>query len=135
MESGVSSFVITNGAENLLAFSNGEFFRQNDFFQLPVSSKVKEDLQSGNYPKGDTTGCGDNFAGGMIASIARQLKNFKPGELDLLEALALGTASGGFTCFYKGGTYLEKFKGEKAQQVQRYYEDYLNNDIYQNQMK
>lgn len=126
MESGIPSFVITNGAENVMAFSNGEFFRQNDFIQLPVSQKVKDDLNAIYRSKGDTTGCGDNFAGGMIASIAKQLRHVEVGNFDLMEVLCLGIASGGVACFYKGGTYFEESKGEKSRLVRTYYEDYLN---------
>jgi sugar/nucleoside kinase (ribokinase family) len=73
---------------------------------------------------GDTTGCGDNFAGGIIASAAWQLRYKKPGELDIIDACAWGIASGGFTCFYIGGTYLEWSKGEKFNLVNPYYELY-----------
>jgi sugar/nucleoside kinase (ribokinase family) len=126
INTGISSFVITNGAENVVAFSNGTFFCKLDIIYLPVSEKVKSDLTSLFPKKGDTTGCGDNFAGGMIASIAKQLKNSESGKFDLIEAMSLGIASGGVACFYKGGTYFEQSIGEKLKLVQIYYKDYLN---------
>lgn len=125
IKSGVSSFVITNGAENVLAHSNGGFFRRQDLVYLPVSGKVKKELNSLFKRDGDTTGCGDNFAGGMIASVARQLRYSEKGNFDLIDALCLGVTSGGVACFYKGGTYFEQSKGEKARLVKLYYEDYL----------
>ncbi len=42
-----------------------------------------------------------------------------------LVAIALGVASGGFACFYHGGTYYEAFPGQKAEQVAPYCQDYL----------
>lgn len=123
--SGVLSFVITNGAENVMAYSNGGFFGSQELICLPVSGKVKNDLKSLIRKDGDTTGCGDNFAGGMIASVARQLRSSERGDFDLIEALCLGITSGGYACFYKGGTYFEQSKGEKAKLVKLYYDDYL----------
>jgi len=125
IKSGISSFVVTNGAENVVAYSSGTFFKSQDLIYLPVSGKVKKELSSSAKSKGDTTGCGDNFAGGLIASVAKQLKNKERGEFDLIEALCLGISSGGVACFYKGGTYFEQCKGEKSKLVQIYYEDYL----------
>lgn len=125
IKSGAPSFVITNGAENVLAYSNGGFFRSQDLVYLPVSDRVKKELNSLFRKDGDTTGCGDNFAGGMIASVAKQLRHSDKGDFDLIDALCLGVTSGGVACFYKGGTYFEQSKGEKARLVKLYYEDYL----------
>ena len=73
---------------------------------------------------GDTTGCGDNFAGGVLASFAAQLQESPKGAIDLVKACALGAASGGFACFYVGGAYVEKGPGEKLSFVMDYYRDY-----------
>ena len=35
-----------------------------------------------------------------------------------------GIVSGGFTCFYMGGTYFEEKTGEKRSKLEPYYEDY-----------
>jgi sugar/nucleoside kinase (ribokinase family) len=123
---GVSSFAITNGANDILAYSNGKVFKIKGIFKLPVSQKVKADLISGAQTKGDTTGCGDNFAGGLIASLANQLKSVPKGEFDFREALSWAVVSGGFACFYKGGTYFEKKQGEKQGLLQSYCQDYLS---------
>lgn len=72
---------------------------------------------------GDTTGCGDNFVGGVLYSMAEQLKQGVH-LLDLPEAAAWGVVSGGFTCFYVGGTYHETAKGEKLSKIKHYYAQY-----------
>ena len=88
---------------------------------MPVSKAVREALKQGK--KGDSTGCGDNFAGGVIGSLARQMANNK--ALDLKEACRWGIVSGGFACFYYGGTYLETKEGEKLGYLQELYDLYL----------
>lgn len=121
----VSSFIITNGSNNLYAYSNGRLFEKVNLIQLPVSGKVTETLIQNSELKGDTTGCGDNFAGGAIASLATQLRSGKKGEFDFWQALAWAVASGGFTCFYLGGTYFEDRPGEKLSRVKELVRDYI----------
>jgi sugar/nucleoside kinase (ribokinase family) len=125
IEMGVSTFIITNGAKDIVAFSNGDLFHQCDLVRLPVSRKVTEDLNSASVKNGDTTGCGDNFAGGVIASIGQQLKSKARGHFNFMGALSSAVASGGLACFYKGGTYFEKTPGEKYKLIEDYYKDYL----------
>jgi len=117
----VSSVVITNGSKNITAWSDGRFFMKEDVFELPVSKKVTDKLLSSRG--GDTTGCGDNFAGGVIASIVNQL-NGGTALPDLKEACYRGIVSGGFTCFYLGGTFFEELPGEKRQKMEPYYAAY-----------
>ena len=45
-------------------------------------------------------------------------------QLDLVEACAWGTVSGGFACFYPGGAYEERERGEKRKNISRYYSLY-----------
>lgn len=121
LESGVSSLIITNGSENISAFSDGRFFSFHGLNEYPVSKKVTDSLHDNQG--GDTTGCGDNFVGGVIASIVSQLQaNIK--QPSLQEACCWGVVSGGFTCFYMGGTYFENKKGEKLKKIMPYYECY-----------
>jgi len=122
---GVPSFIITNGANNILAQAQGGIFRKTVQVQLPVSEKVGFDLRTHPEMKGDTTGCGDNFAGGIISSVAWQMKTRKKGDFDLVEALSWGVASGGFSCFTIGGTYIEKTSGEKLKLVEKLQKEYL----------
>ncbi len=123
--SGVSSFIITNGADTLTAWSRGGLFEKTELLSLPVSENVRDELKSNPTRKGDTTGCGDNFAGGILASIAYQLRNKEKGHFDLIDAVSWGVASGGFCCFSVGGTYLENTPGEKRKAVQLLQKEYL----------
>ena len=121
----VATFVITNGAQDFYVYSNGRLFEKSDLKKLPVSQKVNEDFTHNPSSKGDTTGCGDNFAGGIIASLARQIKTEATGKLNLTEAIAWGVASGGFACYYIGGTYIEREPREKHTIVEIFKLQYL----------
>lgn len=126
ISSDVSSFIITNGASDVVAFSNGNLFlKTNTPIRMPISKKITSDLVSIPADQRDTTGCGDNFAGGIICSLAWQLKNKAKGEFDLAEAVSWGIASGGSACFTIGGTYFEKYQGEKLNFVHGIQQDYL----------
>ncbi len=118
---GTGAVAVTNGSDNIRLFSTGKAFDGIDECEMPVSHAISKRIQNGYAV--DTTGCGDNFAGGMIASVVSQLKDGiqKP---DLREAVIMGIISGGFSCFYMGGTYFEKYRGEKLQLLYPYYEDY-----------
>ncbi len=120
-EKEVGSLVITNGSKNIYAWSSGKFFSPLDLTELPVSAKVAQQIKCGTC--GDTTGCGDNFAGGILASMVMQL-NAGAQTPDLKEACCWGVVSGGYTCFYIGGTYFEELPGEKFQKLKPYYEHY-----------
>ena len=113
--------MITNGSKNIYAYSDGQFCETLELTEYPVSKKVTEELKY--KPDGDTTGCGDNFVGGVIASLAMQLHAGSKSP-NLNEAGCWGVVSGGFTCFYIGGTYFEDFSGEKLQKLNSYYERY-----------
>ncbi len=120
----VPTFIITNGSKNIYAYSGGTIFEPCNLIQLPVSPHVAEAIRLNPDLKGDTTGCGDNFAGGAIASLAMQLRSKKPGDFDFMQTLAWAVASGGFACFYLGGTYIEKDPGEKLSKVSELVMDY-----------
>lgn len=117
----VSSLIITNGSNNISVYSDGRFFNKSKLKEMPVSQKVREELKTSKG--GDTTGCGDNFVGGVIASVVAQLKNgVKHPDID--EACSRGVVSGGYTCFYLGGTYFEEKTGEKMAKIEPYYNAY-----------
>ena len=122
-EKEVSAFIITNGSKNITAFSDGRLFEKQDKLNLPVSQAVIEGLKQNT--NGDTTGCGDNFAGGVIASLVQQVCSNKK-RPDLTEACTWGIVSGGFSCFYLGGTYFEEMEGEKLAKLKSLYELYKN---------
>jgi sugar/nucleoside kinase (ribokinase family) len=88
---------------------------------MPISQKISDQLK--NVQAGDTTGCGDNFVGGVMASIVNQL-HYGVNRPDLQEACCWGIVSGGFACFYLGGTYFEENSGEKLKRIKPYYESY-----------
>ena len=117
----VSSLIITNGSKNISIYSDGLFFTASELKEMPVSLKVTNEIKSVQH--GDTTGCGDNFAGGVMASIVSQLNNGNRYP-DIQEACCWGIISGGFACFYMGGTYFEENPGEKRSKLESYYEAY-----------
>jgi sugar/nucleoside kinase (ribokinase family) len=122
-EKGVHSVIITHGSEDLLCYSDGFLFNESGVFVLPVS--VSAGVQIRDLPSGfaaDTTGCGDNFAGGVYASTALQLNNYKSPSLRL--AASWGVVSGGFTGLYQGGVYYENKQGEKMEKLSALFEDY-----------
>jgi sugar/nucleoside kinase (ribokinase family) len=117
----VSSLIITNGSNNILSFSDGRFFNLSGLNEMPVSQQVIAEKK--NFEVGDTTGCGDNFAGGVIASFVTQLHNGIE-HPDMKEACCWGVVSGGFACSYLGGTYFENNAGEKKAKIISYYDAY-----------
>jgi sugar/nucleoside kinase (ribokinase family) len=118
MDQGVGSLIITHGAEDFFVWSSGSFCAPLGPVWRPVSRLIDEQLEKEPSLKGDTTGCGDNFLGGVTASLALQLLAGRTrGSLDLDEAVAWGSAAGGFACFYHGGTYHQKTKGEKYRKL------------------
>lgn len=123
--SGVSIYVITHGANNFHVWSDGRIFEKMPLTSLNVSELIGKEILK--YPEriGDTTGCGDNFAGGFAASFIRQLSEDKSEKLSLMDAAAWAAASGGFACFTLGGTHIEKEPGEKYRILKRYYDAWL----------
>jgi len=118
---GTGAMIVTNGSKNIRAFSSGKLFCEFNYSEMPISTAVSRELAKGHM--GDTTGCGDNFVGGVIASLISQLQT-TTGKLDLTEACMWGVVSGGYTCFYMGGTYFETSPGEKRALILPYYEKY-----------
>jgi sugar/nucleoside kinase (ribokinase family) len=110
--SGVGAFAITRGGESVLAWAGNGRFKPMAMREF----RVLRPPQGTGSSRGDTTGCGDTFAGGIIASLAEQLKAGRDG-LDLDEALSWGIAAGAFTLGILGGTYYESRRGEKRELV------------------
>ena len=119
---GLSAFLMTRGIDDVIGYSDGSLFSSNPEFRLPVCESIVNELR--DLKTGDTTGCGDNFAGGVIAELARSLGN-RSNKPDLKKAGALGVVSGGFACFYIGGTYAESHVGDKEQRINIYYKHYI----------
>ncbi len=138
-EKGTGAVLVTNGARNVSLWADSLLFGKVEEQTMPVSAAVGEALKQGK--KGDSTGCGDNFAGGVIGSLARTLSNSPlkgedkspskgklEGLFDLREACRWGIVSGGFACFYYGGTYFEQKEGEKLTCLQELYDQYLKQE-------
>lgn len=115
---GVKGGIITHGAEDIVCFSNGSFFREEGIFTLPVSKEAGRRMKALSSYDADTTGCGDNFAGGVYASVVQQLSEFPGSPPSLKKAAVLGIVSGGFAGLYLGGVFYEKHKYEKAEKLQ-----------------
>ncbi len=114
---GVKSLIITHGAQDVLVWSGGERFAPCQLRTMPVSKYIDDVLEEHPEKRKDSTGCGDNFVGGVIASLAMQLEADRDTLPDILDACAWGAASGGFTCMYHGGTYYETQQGEKREAI------------------
>ena len=120
---GTGAVIVTSGTDQVRFYSRGSLFDKLDYARMPVSAAVIEELKSGKRIGGDTTGCGDNFAGGVVASVISQLQESTL-PLDISEAVAWGVVSGGITTFYMGGMLRENARGEKRGIFDKYYELY-----------
>lgn len=116
------AIIITNGANNVWIYANNNLFTKVDISELPVSKSISSKIKDKLY-NGDTTGCGDNFVGGVISSMIFQLQDGN-NVLDLTTACTLGIISGGYASLYIGGTYFEKQPGEKYQLMMPFLEEY-----------
>ncbi len=119
------SFIITNGADDFYAYSENGIFTDTGLLKLPVSGKVKNDILTSPLIKGDTTGCGDNFVGGAIAAMSWQMRKEQTFRIDFRDVISWAVASGGFACYYFGGTYIETRRGEKLQKIKEIRDLYL----------
>ena len=125
--SGVGAFIITRGGDEVVAWAGKGRFERLETASFPVSElargRIKEELRLGAR-SGDTTGCGDAFSGGVVASLAGQISAGRP-ALDLAEAAGWGIAGGAATLFLFGGTYYESGRGEKRAIVESFHRDWI----------
>lgn len=127
LDRGVGAVVVTEGSRNIRLASRGGLFAPLPSQSLPVCLEVNRELAEHPERRGDTTGCGDNFAGGLLANLAEQLAAAgasRRSALDLREACVWAVASGGFACFTVGGTYYEERPGEKRERLLPYVDAY-----------
>lgn len=117
---GVGAVVITEGARDVRILSGGPLFAPLSSRAIPVAAAIDEEIAAHPELLGDTTGCGDNFAGGLLFSLMDQLRTAGRGRLDLMEACSWAVASGGFARFSVGGTYYETAPGEKRRRLEPY---------------
>ncbi len=127
INTGVRGFLITNGSHEILKYSSQDHDKSSreKIQYFSVSNLVKDLIENRTY-SGDTAGCGDNFCGGVIYSVATQLQNSKEFYPELREAIVWGVASGGFACSYKGGCYYENHVGEKKMALEKIVNAYRN---------
>ena len=131
-ESGCRAFIITRGADPLYLYTKDGIFGEQAELSLPVSPYVNKDLDANPGKRGDTTGCGDNFVGGVMVSLARQLEQAEaggPGALDLLEAAVEGICSGGLALYTRGGCRTEQAEGETRKLLEPIRRDYYRNTL------
>jgi sugar/nucleoside kinase (ribokinase family) len=124
---GVGAIIITRGAREMLVWSGGSIIQSTDISYYPVSAYIDNAIEADPTLRKDTTGCGDNFMGGVIVGLALQMLDGKKKEIDLAYLCAWAAASGGFTCTYHGGTFLETSKDEKRTLLEPIVRDYLIN--------
>jgi sugar/nucleoside kinase (ribokinase family) len=119
---GCGAVVITRGPDAVLFRSSSVKFANSDFGSLPVVADIQTHIERFGRDH-DTTGCGDNFAGGMLGSIARQLFREEK-TLDLVDAVAEGVIAGGHAATYLGGLYQEEEAGQKRSEIASLREHY-----------
>lgn len=122
---GVGSLIITRGAHDMLVYSGGPVVAPHPLGHLPVSAYMDGLMASNPTLRKDTTGCGDNFVGGVLVSLARQMAKGRTSHVDMVDLCAWGAASGGFTCTYRGGMFHETHPGEKAGLIEPVVHAYL----------
>jgi sugar/nucleoside kinase (ribokinase family) len=122
-EAGVSAVVITQGPGDVLAAARDGRFRPMEGRSFPVSARITGELQGGAGRSGDTTGCGDNFVGGILYSLVEQTYAGEK-RMDLYHAITWGVASGGLACFHLGGTHIVDHPEEKRLRTAEYVRDY-----------
>lgn len=118
----IEGVLITNGRLPTYVYARGGLSLPWEGF-VPTAGAIDRDKEQGILPVGDTVGCGDNFCGGVVASIARQLRE-RSGKIDLVEACIIGNLSGGITSTTIGGVFKERYSGEKRAVMNRYLADY-----------
>ena len=126
---GAGTVIITNGEQDGLVGSSGGLFPPTQSRAFKVHPRLGQILKTNPELFADTTGCGDNFLGGFLASLAWQKSRGE--QLNLDQALAWATSSGGFACLYPGGLYQEPEPGEKRSQILPLVNHYLGNHLVQ----
>jgi sugar/nucleoside kinase (ribokinase family) len=116
-QKGAAALVVTDGLAPVYYWSSGAVCTPAEG-EMPIPAAIVEDEATGALPTGDTVGCGDNFVGGVVASLA--LQRAPRGRVDLLDAVRLGNLSGALASTHAGGVFPERTPGEKRALVERY---------------
>ena len=131
---GCRGVVVTQGADEVLLGIAGDGntgrFHPPGRRAMPTC-RYADEVVASLTKKRDTTGCGDNFVGGMIDSLAHQLADqladtSDAGEiLNLEEAVISGIAAGSVALTCLGGVYYEDKPGQKFNAMKPYFDAYL----------
>ncbi len=128
LASGCRAIIITQGAGDVLLGTGSGPFEETEYDSMPTCRYADEVVAGLSTPR-DTTGCGDNFVGGLIDSIAHQMAEAEEREdftsLSLEEAVISGVAAGSVALTCLGGVFYEEWPGEKFEAMQPYIEAYL----------
>jgi sugar/nucleoside kinase (ribokinase family) len=140
LDRGCGAAVITEGARPVHLGAGQGIFSPLAPQTIPVCEGINRELAAHPENRGDTTGCGDNFAGGIIAGLADKLdaEGGMPlsaveyggttplgrAKLDLREICIPGIVAGGYACFTLGGVFYETKPGEKRDLLAPFIEEY-----------
>ncbi len=124
---GVGAFIITRGALPMIVWSSGRTIEPMSISEYPVSGYIDRMIASDPSLRKDTTGCGDNFLGGVLVAVSQTLgcSSDPRRPISMANICAWGAASGGFACTYYGGTFHERESGEKGRLLEPVVQAYL----------
>jgi len=112
LDRGCGAVLITQGADDvLLGSKEGGRFAAPGRDAMPTCRYADRVISTITTPR-DTTGCGDNFVGGLLDAVAHQSAEGRR-TLDLEDAVVQGIAAGSLALTCLGGVYYEDRPGEK----------------------
>ncbi|MDR2797084.1 MAG: carbohydrate kinase family protein [Treponema sp.] len=117
---GTGAVIVTQGVQPVRFAAGKGIFAPHELSSLPVCAAINQDISRRPELQGDTTGCGDNFAGGIMVAMVEQMMSEARGKLDLREACIPAIIAGGFACFTWGGVFYESRPGEKRERLAPY---------------
>lgn len=122
LKRGCPGVIVTRGAEDVLIGTRDTDGKHKQL-SMPTC-RYADEVAASLKEKHDTTGCGDNFVGGIIDSLAHQMAENPEGKPDLEESVISGIAAGSLALTCLGGVYYEKNEGQKLKALQPYFEAY-----------
>lgn len=125
---GVGAVAVTCGPEPVQTATADPRWGPPSRRRYPVSARVAAALAAPSAAGRDTTGAGDNFTGGLIASVARQARG-QSGGWDWTQALAWAVCAGGLACLQVGGVAFEDRPGRRLAQLEAASAAYLKEQV------
>ncbi len=120
---GSRAVVVTQGADDVLLGISHRRYLTPGCSSMPTC-RYADEVVAGLVEPRDTTGCGDNFVGGLIDSVAHQMAADGEAGLNLEEAVVSGIAAGSVALTCLGGVYYESRQGQKFEAMQPYLKAY-----------